>query len=91
VFDDAGGVVGVSGRGRLTGVPCRIAVEGDPPRRVLSWAGPWPAEERWWEPGGGRRCARLQAVLDAAGPTEEPVAVLLARETGRWQLEGIYE
>ncbi|HET9118599.1 MAG TPA: DNA polymerase Y family protein, partial [Pseudonocardiaceae bacterium] len=91
VFDDAGGVVGVSGRGRLTGVPCRIAVEGDPPRRVVSWAGPWPAEERWWEPGGGRRCARLQAVLDAAGPAEEPVAVLLACETGRWQLEGIYE
>lgn len=91
VFDDAGGVVGVSGRGRLTGVPHRIAVEGDPPRRVLSWAGPWPVEERWWEPGGGRRCARLQAVLDAAGPAEEPVAVLLACETGRWQVEGVYE
>jgi protein ImuB len=91
VFDDAGNVVGVSGRGRLTGVPHRIAVEGDPPRRVLSWAGPWPVEERWWVSGGGRRCARLQAVLDAAGPAEEPVAVLLACETGRWQVEGIYE
>ena len=89
VFDDAGRVVGVSGRGKLTGVPYRIAVDGDPPRRVLTWAGPWPVEERWWEPGGGRRCARLQAVLDVepAGP----LAVLLGCETGRWKVEGIYE
>jgi protein ImuB len=58
---------------------------------VLSWAGPWPVEERWWEPGGGRRCARLQAVLDAVRPAEEPVAVLLACQTGRWRVEGIYE
>lgn len=89
VFDAAGRVVGVSGRGRLTGVPYRISVDGSPPRRVLTWAGPWPVEERWWEARGGRRCARLQAVLDA-----EPagsLAVLLACETGRWQVEGIYE
>lgn len=89
VLDDAGCVVGVSGRGRLTGVPYRIAVDGDPPRRVLTWAGPWPLEERWWEPGGGRRCARLQAVLDA-----EPaglLVVLLACEAGCWRVEGIYE
>lgn len=89
VLDDAGRAVGVSGRGRLTGAPHRIAVDGDPPRRVLSWAGPWPVEERWWEPDGGRRCARLQAVLDAepAGP----IAVLLACEMGGWRVEGIYE
>ncbi len=89
VFDDAGRAVGVSGRGKLTGVPYRIAVDGNPPRRVLTWAGPWPVEERWWEPGGGRRCARLQAVLDAepAGP----LAVLLGCETGCWKVEGIYE
>jgi protein ImuB len=89
VLDDAGRLVGVSGRGRLTGVPYRIAMDGNPPRQVLSWAGPWPVEERWWEPGGGRRCARLQAVLDTE--PAEPLAVLLACETGRWQVEGIYE
>ncbi len=93
VLDDAGRVVGVRGRGMLTGVPYRVAVDGRPPRRVLSWAGPWPVEERWWEPGGGRRCARLQAVLDAVpgGRTGEPLAVLLSRAAGRWQVEGIYE
>ncbi|MGH3911720.1 MAG: DNA polymerase Y family protein, partial [Pseudonocardiaceae bacterium] len=59
-----------------------------------SWAGPWPVEERWWEPGGGRRCARLQAVLDAepgSGRTGEPLAILLSRAAGRWQVEGTYE
>jgi protein ImuB len=91
VLDDAGFAVGVSGRGRLTGIPHRIAVGGNPPRRVLTWAGPWPVEERWWEPGGGRRCARLQAVLDVAEPTDDPLAVLLACETGCWRVEGIYE
>jgi protein ImuB len=91
VLDDAGCTLGVSGRGRLTGVPHQIAMGGNPPRRVLTWAGPWPVEERWWEPGGGRRCARLQAVLDVAGPTDDPLAVLLACETGRWRVEGIYE
>jgi protein ImuB len=93
VFDDAGRAVGVSGRGRLTGVPHRIALDGNPPRRVLSWAGPWPVEERWWEPAGGRCCARLQAVLEAApdGRTAEPLAVLLGHTGGRWQVQGIYE
>ncbi|MGH3981933.1 MAG: DNA polymerase Y family protein [Pseudonocardiaceae bacterium] len=90
VLDDAGRAVGVSGRGRLTGVPYRIAVDGNPPRRMLTWAGPWPVEERWWEPGSGRRCARLQAVLDAE-PTDQPLAVLLSCEMGRWWVEGIYE
>jgi protein ImuB len=93
VLDDAGCAVGVSGRGQLTGLPSWIAVRGDPPRRVLTWAGPWPVEERWWEPGGGRRCARLQAVLDAepAGHFTGPLAILLACEAGRWRVEGIYE
>ena len=89
VLDDAGRAIGVSGRGRLIGVPYRIAVDGNPPCQVLTWAGPWPLEERWWEPGGGRRCARLQAVLEAE--PAESLAVLLACETGRWRVEGIYE
>jgi protein ImuB len=113
VLDDAGRAVGVSGRGRLTGVPYRIAVDGNLPSRVLSWAGPWPLVERWWEPDGGRRCARLQAVLGAepvgaellgpepvepefvepelVGRSAEPLAVLLAYETGHWRVEGIYD
>ena len=95
VLDDTGRSLVVSGRAVLTGVPHRVAVDGRPPRRVLSWAGPWPVAERWWEPDGGRRCARVQAVLDVEpglrDGTGEQLAVLLACETGRWRVEGIYE
>lgn len=95
VLDDTGRCVGVSGRAVLTGAPHRVALDGRPPRRVLSWAGPWPVTERWWEPDGGRRCARVQAVLEAEpGPRDEAgeqLAVLLACETGRWWVEGRYE
>jgi protein ImuB len=93
VLDDLGRAVGVSGRGSLLGVPHRVAVDGSPPRRVLSWAGPWLVEERWWEPGGGRRCARVQAVLEAVpdGPAAEPLAVLLGHTGDRWQVQGLYE
>jgi protein ImuB len=101
VLDDTGRSLGVSGRAVLTGTPHRVAVDGRPPRRVLSWAGPWPVSERWWEPGGGRRCARVQAVLDTEPAPEadpeprdgagEQLAVLLACEAGRWRVEGIYE
>jgi protein ImuB len=66
VFDHAGGPVGVTARAVLTAAPHRIAVDGQPQRAVLGWAGPWPVEERWWDPDGGRRRARLQVVLGAA-------------------------
>jgi len=95
VLDDTGRPVGVSGRAVLTGTPHRVAVDGRAPRRVLSWAGPWPVTERWWDPDGGRRCARVQAVLDVEpgprGGAGQQLAVLLACEAGRWRVEGIYE
>ena len=49
---------------------------------VVAWAGPWPVEERWWDPAADRRRARLQ-VVDADG-----VARLLALEGGRWWRRG---
>ncbi len=95
VLDDRGGVVGVSERGALTASPHRVAVGEGSPRRVLAWAGPWPMAERWWEPGGGRRCTRLQAVLDVEpgphGDTGQQLAVLLACAGVRWWVEGLYE
>lgn len=84
VLDDRGALVTVTGRALLTARPHRVAVRGGPPQEVLGWAGPWPAEERWWEASGGRRLARLQVLLPA-------VALLLACENGRWQVEGIYD
>lgn len=97
VLGAGGEPVGVTGRGVLTAAPCLVAVHRAEPRAVLAWAGPWPVEERWWDPGGGRRLARLQVVLAAATgstePTEltEPTALLLSCEHHRWWIDGIYD
>ena len=75
----------MSGRGRLTGVPHRIAVDGNPPRRVLGWAGPWPVEERWWAPAEASRRVRFQVRL------ADGRAYLLVLEAGAWTIRGEYD
>ena len=50
---------------------------------VVWYAGPWPMVERWW--AASRRRAHLQVLLDTGE------AVLLAAESGRWWLAGIYD
>jgi protein ImuB len=83
-----GRAVGVTGRGTVTAVPAMVRVgTGDRayPAQVVAWAGPWPAEERWWDGADARRRARMQ-VLTADG-----VARLLTLEAGQWWVEGIYD
>ena len=93
VFSDRKGVEVLDGNGRT------LAVEGDrlaaPPacltlgagRRleVTGWAGPWPVNERWWDPKAGRRLVRMQVAC--AGSS----AYLVAFEHGRWWLEAAYD
>jgi len=134
--DDRGGIVGVSGRGELSGAPRVLQHPGARPgagqdseqgldqgqgrglvrglekgskqsleqsseqgpdlryepgrwprrsRRVVQWAGPWTAEQRWWDPLTGRRRARLQVVLDDGS------AHLLALEGQAWSVEATYD
>jgi protein ImuB len=87
VFGADGGVLGVSGRGHLSGPPVRIALGSGRPVEVevVAWAGPWPVDERWWDPEGHRRRARLQLQL------ADGRAVLVHVEGGRWAVEGIYD
>ncbi len=77
--------VGVSGRGRATAAPARVRVDGGPAQAVAGWAGPWPVDERWWDPATHRRRARFQVL------TDEGVALLLAVEEGQWWLEAAYD
>jgi protein ImuB len=99
VLDAAGAEVGVTGRHEMTSAPHRVAVGDRPARRVLAWAGPWPVDERWWQPELGRRLARLQVVLaspdredtDREDADPEQTALLLVRESGRWLVEGVYD
>lgn len=84
VVDVTGTPVGVSGRGEVTAPPVRVRVDDGPWRQIIGWAGPWPADERWWE-ATGRRRARFQVA------TDDGAAWLLALERGRWQAEAIYD
>jgi protein ImuB len=96
VVDAAGRGVRVSGRGEVSASPVAItiaaipAADGRPPRAghaatIAAWAGPWPCDERWWDPEGHRRRARLQVT------TTDGVAYLLVVESGRWSVEATYD
>jgi protein ImuB len=76
--------VGVTGRGLVTAEPVRVRIGGRVDD-VTAWAGPWPADERWWDPGAHRRRARIQVVL------ADGSAHLLSLEAGGWAVEASYD
>ncbi|MEV5827349.1 DNA polymerase Y family protein [Spirillospora sp. NPDC052242] len=84
LVDAAGADVAVSARRTVSAPPAALVV-GDAPAAVVAWAGPWPADERWWDPERARRRARLQVV------TEDGAAYLVAVEGGRWHIEAAYD
>jgi protein ImuB len=67
-----------------TGAPGALVVATGGPVAVIGWGGPWPVEERWWDPTGRRR-ARFQVAL------ADGSAHLLVREGGRWWVEATYD
>jgi protein ImuB len=80
VVDAAGASVAVTGRGELTAEPIRLNDEA-----VTAWAGPWPVDERWWDPPAHRRRARLQVIVESGA------AYLVAVEGGQWFIEALYD
>jgi protein ImuB len=94
VLDEHGEAVRVSARGMLSGRPATLLLlTGDDatgwrrgrPRPIIAWAGPWPIEERWWEPGRQRRLARFQMV------TEDHDGFLVVAEYQRWWISASYD
>jgi protein ImuB len=85
VLDATGAPVGVSGRGLPSAPPALVSVAGDVPSAVVAWAGPWPVDERWWDPRAHRRRARWQVV------TDDGTAYLLCLEAGSWSVEATYD
>ena len=85
LLDGTGAPVGVTGRGALTAEPVALRVREADPVAVEAWAGPWPADERWWDPAGHRRRARLQVV------TADGAARLVTLEAGAWSVEATYD
>jgi protein ImuB len=85
VTDAAGAAVSVTGRAQLSAPPARLAAETGPPLAIVSWAGPWPVTERWWDPEQARRQARFQFV------TADGTAWLAVLREGRWLVEASYD
>jgi protein ImuB len=84
----------VSARGMLSSAPVALRwLSGDEtagwrpgaPQMIRSWAGPWPVEERWWEPQRARRLARFQVV------TDDGQAYLVVAEHRRWWVSALYD
>ena len=85
VRDAYGITVRVTGRGLCTGAPARLTIAGGSTEDVVSWAGPWLVDERWWDPPAHRRRARFQLV------TASGAAHLAGVEGGRWWIEATYD
>ncbi len=85
VLDAHGEPVGVSSRAQLSAPPAVLHRADGYLSTITAWAGPWPLDERWWEPSERRRQARFQFVLD------DGTAHLCVVEDGRWQREATYD
>ncbi|KAA1249719.1 DNA polymerase Y family protein [Mycobacterium simiae] len=85
LLDIQGNPIRVTSRGLFSADPARLTVHGRD-ERLCWWAGPWPVDERWWDPEPGKgRTARAQVLL------ESERALLLCYRQRHWYLEGGYE
>lgn len=94
LLDVQGNPVRVTSRGLFSADPAQLSGAGRRDGRLRWWAGPWPVDERWWDPEnrGAGRTARVQVLLrhdgrDGGGDQ----ALLLCYRQRRWYLEGAYE
>lgn len=86
LLDETGEPVRVDERGALSAPPSLFSpAERRATSDVRAWAGPWPLQQRWWDPERHRVAQRLQLV-EADG-----TAWLLLLEEGRWRAEGRYD
>jgi protein ImuB len=85
LLDAQGNPIRVTSRGMFSADPARLTAHGRDDR-LRWWAGPWPVDERWWDPDLRKgRTARAQVLLEGER------ALLLCYRQRRWYLEGIYE
>ncbi|HWH26037.1 MAG TPA: DNA polymerase Y family protein [Pseudolysinimonas sp.] len=85
VHDAHGRLVQIDARGQLSGSPVAMVSNTGAPRRLTAWAGPWPIDERWWDPAAARAVSRFQ-VVDAEG-----MGWLLVLDAEGWWVEGRYD
>ena len=84
LLTDDGAPVRIDDRGQLCGQPGVLRVD-DQRLDLAGWAGPWPIDERAWDPARHRQASRFQ-VVDVDG-----AAWLLVVQAGRWWAEARYD
>jgi protein ImuB len=69
----------------MNGTPASVRIGRERPVPVTGWAGPWPAQERWWAPAEAVELVRFQLGL------ADGRALLVAGNNGLWQVEAVYD
>jgi protein ImuB len=91
VVDKNKNLLRVSARHELSAEPEQLIINQQN-YKVVSWAGPWPIEEKWWDAARSRRLVRLQVVIEK--PTQQDAqqvqALLVTLEHGEWSIAAIY-
>lgn len=85
VHDARGRAVAVDDRGELSAPPAVMLSQTGARRSLTAWAGPWPLDQRWWDPAAARAASRFQAV------DETGLAWLLVLDGEGWWAEGCYD
>ncbi|WP_375400402.1 DNA polymerase Y family protein [uncultured Amnibacterium sp.] len=85
LLDAAGASLTIDDRDALSNPPRTFIPPAARGAVVRAWAGPWPIEERWWNPTAGRSVHRLQIV------TADESAWLLQCEHDTWWAEARYD
>lgn len=88
VCDVRGAPVRVTDRGTVSAPPATLDT-GAGPGPVTGWAGPWPLDERWWDPAATGRAALFQLV-DKTGRAYLARCRLDGNQVG-WTLDAMYD
>jgi len=95
VLDARGDAVMVDARHAMSADPSVVRM-GEQCYDVVAWAGPWPVEERWWDPRRARRAVRLQLLVRARERAHElssssrSIAMVAVLERRIWRLAAWY-
>ncbi len=85
VITAEGRPLSVDARLAMNGEPATVRIGRQPAVEVTGWAGPWPAQERWWVPAEAVRLVRFQLGL------ADGRALLVALHAGAWHVEAGYD
>ncbi|QGU02802.1 DNA polymerase IV [Corynebacterium kalinowskii] len=87
LLDATGTAIHVTADAILSATPAWL-VRGHHRWEVTAWAGPWPVDDRWWDPDVAQKYARMQVVVVQE---DTPRAFLIVWLAGQWRVEATYD